>query len=58
MWLSYNELAKFSGHNNADIQANFQLHTDLSLITSNFKTDQQRSDFKEKQGAILFQFCT
>ena len=28
-----NELAKFSGHNNADIQANFQLHTDLSLNT-------------------------
>ena len=49
----------FSGHNNADIQANFQLHTDLSLNTfilkkkKNFKTDQQCSDFKEKSRSNL-----
>ena len=37
-----NKLARFSGHTNADIQANFQLHTDLSLNTfvkKNFKTE-------------------
>ena len=52
-----NELAKFSGHNNADIQANFQLHTDLSFNTfiekKNFKIDQQCSDFKEKSRGNL-----
>ena len=52
-----NELAKFSGHNNADIQANFQLHTDLSLNTFILKKKLQNwskcSDFKETSRSNL-----
>ena len=60
-----NELAKFSGHNNADIQANFQLHTDLSLNTFIKKKKKKTSKLinnaqtsKKNQGAILSQLCT
>ena len=58
-----NELAKFSGHNNADIQANFHLHTDLSLNTlfkkkKTSKLINNAQTSKKNQGAILSQLCT